>query len=300
MAASEPSTPNQGTYVEEHFERRECNFREILSPADVGDGAAKEENRLTRWRKVVFTNQRGQGRRRLPIHSAEVSVVIKQTYELEQLGGYIWPSALVLGQHFMNLVARRSPSSDSSYFEGKTVVELGAGCGVLSVLLDKLGAHVVSTEAAGNTSLLEQLAHTRTLNGSNFVIQRLTWGDMSSDMVRWLGQLNNVDCIVASDVLYDSSTFEDVLATCSLLLTSYERATIITAYHLRNGNHTLQPLLQKYRLQAKELARSSEEVCAAEFASYTDCCKFVPSRADFQSSDPELHEVALLEITPIK
>ena len=198
-------------------------------------------------------------------------------------------------------LARNYSNSIINYdwFHQKTVIELGSGCGLLSVLLDKLGARVVSTEKTEDVSLFTQLVCTKQLNNSNFAIEGLTWGAIHSDMLQWISRLTNVRYIIASDTFYDVKAFENVLATCSLLLSFHNQATIICSYHVRNGNHTIQPLLRNYGLIATELRRPCLGTHSKTLDSQPGAFEYLRCLDGISFAYETNEEVTLIEISPM-
>lgn len=110
--------------------------------------------------------------------------------------------------------------------EGKSILELGAGTGLVGILATKMGANVMATD--GSDTVVTKL-------GGNFKLN-----DVSAESgVLWWGEENEIlerkwDFIVGADITYD----EDV---CSSLAETYalgmkRGATGILAATVRNEN----------------------------------------------------------------
>lgn len=99
-----------------------------------------------------------------------------------------------------------------------TVVELGAGCGLLSLVLACLGAHVLATEQQG---VLGNLAHNVTSNAyarGKCEYAELAW--THEDQVLGLASRlddSKPDLIVGTDVVYAPTLVEPLLRTIWLL-----------------------------------------------------------------------------------
>lgn len=65
----------------------------------------------------------------------------------EGFASTVWDSSIVLSKHLECLGPSR--------LRGKRVVELGAGCGLVSVVCSRLGADCVATDLEDNLPLLE-------------------------------------------------------------------------------------------------------------------------------------------------
>ena len=116
----------------------------------------------------------------------------------------VWDSAIVLSK----LLEKRA----ETLARGRSAVELGAGCGLLSLVLSHLGARVTVTDLECNLPLLRDNV---TSNGSSKVeVQALSWG---ADNARRVRRERNggmpFDVIVASDVMYVPDCVPVLVAT---------------------------------------------------------------------------------------
>ena len=116
----------------------------------------------------------------------------------------IWPSAYVL--------SRWLAASEFVSFDGKTVLELGSGCGLVGLTIAQLGAAEISlTDLSPRT--LENLRHNVALNSAADSaataapgwrmpsVRSIAWGDRST----WPAA-GSVDLIIGSDLIYDDTT----------------------------------------------------------------------------------------------
>ena len=126
-------------------------------------------------------------------------------------GGVLWPAAELLCLFLArsdNVFARGSIPEELLQFDGKYIVELGAGLGILSLTLACLGAFVVSTD--GEESVTKQLDNNinRGLGtlSENCVPLVYGWGDsvnaIREALERFPMSTGRPDIIVAADVVY--------------------------------------------------------------------------------------------------
>ena len=130
------------------------------------------------------------------------------------VGGSVWEAASVLADH---LELKHN-------VEGKRILELGSGTGVLGLCLAVAGAASVTlTDRFDVISLLKRSAAE---NASlNVNVQELNWGELCAELS---GQ--QFDWIVASEVIYNGNLYEKLLASIrefcgpdSIVFMSYER-----------------------------------------------------------------------------
>jgi predicted nicotinamide N-methyase len=104
----------------------------------------------------------------------------------------VWDSAIVLSK----LLEKKA----ETLARGRSAVELGSGCGLLSLVLSHLGARVTVTDLECNLPLLRDNVSS---NGSSATVEALSWGAANARRVR--AERNGglpFDVIVASDVMY--------------------------------------------------------------------------------------------------
>lgn len=100
-------------------------------------------------------------------------------------------------------------------FESKTVCELGAGLGLVSILLDKLCvcSNLVVTD--GDDDTLQLLIENKVDNEASFDTSYLLWGeheDFLSDHVSLF------DVLIAADVIYEEEQIVPLFQTVKALL----------------------------------------------------------------------------------
>lgn len=106
--------------------------------------------------------------------------------------GVVWPAARAAAEH----VARMG-----GWLKGKTVLEVGCGLALPSLVAAKLGARVVATDFHPDVPKFLKL--NSELNGVEIEYRELDWRAENSE-------LGTFDFVVGSDILYESSHPKDV------------------------------------------------------------------------------------------
>lgn len=64
---------------------------------------------------------------------------------------------------------------------------------------------------------------------------------------------NDLDLVIGSDCLYDTSVFEEVIASVAFLLENNPKATFICSYQLRSSDWSIENLLKKWNLSCRNI-----------------------------------------------
>lgn len=103
--------------------------------------------------------------------------------------GVVWPAARAVSEHLSRM---------RGWLAGKTVVELGCGLALPSLVAAKLGAHVTATDFHPDVpKFLERNAKLNALEPTNLRYERYDWRNET--------RLGAFDFVVGSDILYESS-----------------------------------------------------------------------------------------------
>lgn len=141
-------------------------------------------------------------------------------------GSVMWDSGIVLGKFLEHAVDTRHLS-----FQGKKVVELGSGCGLVGCVAAFLGAHATLTDLPDRLRLLRKNVDTNLRSGhilGSALVSELTWGDdPDPELLEPLP-----DYVLGSDVIYSEEAVGDLLLTLQQLCGNH--TTIILAGELRN------------------------------------------------------------------
>lgn len=150
--------------------------------------------------------------------------------------------------------------------KNKTIIELGAGTGMLSILCgNHLGAEsVLATD--GNIEVVASMKENISLNSDNksadldtIKVAHFDWTD--SDTLTQALSLNSIgewpkyDFIVGADITYNPEYFEPLVSALELLLAVNEHATILIAGAIRNTNtyNTFLDTCAENRLEVMEV-----------------------------------------------
>ncbi|KAF2434468.1 hypothetical protein EJ08DRAFT_657212 [Tothia fuscella] len=139
-----------------------------------------------------------------------------------------WEAALHFGSYLV--------SQGKHIIEGKRVLELGAGTGLLSILCAKwLGAsHVRATD--GDDGVIEALSSNIFLNGlqetGRIDARSLKWGRVLDETEE--GQQNPVDVVIGADITYDSRLNPSLISTLREFFLLNPDLNIFIAAPIRN------------------------------------------------------------------
>eukprot|EP00257_Ricinus_communis_P005428 XP_002519593.2 protein N-lysine methyltransferase METTL21A [Ricinus communis] len=141
-------------------------------------------------------------------------------------GSVMWDSGVILGKFLEHAV-----DSKMLILQGKKIVELGAGCGLVGCIAAFLGAQVTLTDLPDRLRLLRKNIEANLTHGNvrgSAVVKELIWGDEpESDLIELLP-----DYILGSDIVYSEGAVVDLLDTLTQL--SGTQTTIFLAGELRN------------------------------------------------------------------
>uniref|UniRef100_A0A673AIH5 Uncharacterized LOC115410785 n=1 Tax=Sphaeramia orbicularis TaxID=375764 RepID=A0A673AIH5_9TELE len=131
-------------------------------------------------------------------------IVIEEA--VDSYGGMIWPAALALSQYL------ESHSEQLSLVD-KTVLELGAGVGLVSIVAALLGAWVTATDLSDVLSNLRVNLSRNTRGRCRHTPQVavLSWGYNLKDT--YPTSVYHYDYVLASDVVYHHDFLDELLAT---------------------------------------------------------------------------------------
>jgi len=213
------------------------------------------------------------------LHSLTVVETFIDTTDTDSTGLHIWPSSIHLGAA---LVAMGKQGD----LQGLRVLELGAGTGVAGCVaghLDYGAASILFTDVdpmvlkALETNIQQQ--HRCSLVAH--AVAELEWGNLHH-VNAVLSKCNSgLDLILGADCLYNRDQWDSFLATVYFLLAAASKqrkrdakrkseggggsgvlsygSTVakpprfVGCHQLRNSNHTIQPLLNKWGLIGQEL-----------------------------------------------
>lgn len=136
-----------------------------------------------------------------------------------------WEASIALANWFLQ-------SNNQDLIEGKTILEIGAGTGLCGLSLVKFGnpAKVILTD--GSHSVMKNLKLNIAINfenRENIEEKLLPWENIQ------IIQIESVDLIIAADVVYDISVFDDLTNTISAIFkASAKKCELFLASTIRN------------------------------------------------------------------
>ncbi|GFP95793.1 protein n-lysine methyltransferase mettl21a [Phtheirospermum japonicum] len=140
-------------------------------------------------------------------------------------GSVMWDSGIVLGKFL-----EHSVESGEISLQGKKVVELGSGCGLVGCIAALLGAQVILTDMPDRLKLLKKNVETNLYGDvrGSATVNELTWGDdLDSEFTDPIP-----DFVFGSDVVYSEGAVVDLMET--LVELCGKQTTVILAGELRN------------------------------------------------------------------
>lgn len=141
-------------------------------------------------------------------------------------GAVMWDSGVVLGKFLEHAV-----DSGVLLLQGKKVVELGSGCGLVGCIAALLGGQVILTDLPDRLRLLKKNVEANLRHGDlrgSATVTELIWGDdPDPELIE-----PQPAYVLGSDVIYSEEAVADLVAT--LLQLSGSETTIFLAGELRN------------------------------------------------------------------
>ncbi|XP_024172940.1 EEF1A lysine methyltransferase 3 isoform X2 [Rosa chinensis] len=141
-------------------------------------------------------------------------------------GAVMWDSGVVLGKFLEHAV-----DSELLLLQGKKVVELGSGCGLVGCIAALLGSQAVLTDLPDRLRLLKKNIDANLRHGDvrgSAKVMELQWGDDPDlELIE-----PPPDFVLGSDVIYSEGAVLDLLSTLRQLCGS--ETTVFLAGELRN------------------------------------------------------------------
>ncbi|KAJ3936938.1 MAG: putative methyltransferase-domain-containing protein [Lentinula lateritia] len=145
-------------------------------------------------------------------------------------GGIVWPAGQILSNYLIN--------KGSNFLQGKCVVELGSGTGLVGLIAAKLGASKVwITDQAPLLDIMQQNLSMNSLQ-CNCVVAELDWGTSIP------AAIPSPDVILAADCVYFEPAFPLLVQTLDALAT--ERTQVFFCYKKRADKRFFGLLKKKF------------------------------------------------------
>ncbi|KAI1895549.1 hypothetical protein AGOR_G00107390 [Albula goreensis] len=180
-------------------------------------------------------------------------------YSKGDVGCVVWDAAIVLCK-YLETKQFYDPSNGINKWANKTILELGAGTGVVGLMAATLGAHVTVTDLED----LQQLIHINIRDN----IALISNGSVSAKVLKWGEDVNKFlpppDYILMADCIYYEQSLEPLVKTLRDL--AGPDTCVICCYEQRTvGNNPevekqfFQLLLQHFRPEKIPLERQDPE-----------------------------------------
>ncbi|XP_052182578.1 uncharacterized protein LOC127795140 isoform X2 [Diospyros lotus] len=177
-------------------------------------------------------------------------------------GAVVWDSGVVLGKFLEHAV-----ESGTTILQGKKVVELGSGCGLVGSIAALLGAEVILTDLPDRLRLLKKNIETNLYGDvrGSAVVSELIWGEEPDAQL--IEPLPNY--VLGSDVIYSEEAVMDLLAT--LLELCGNQTTIILAGELRNDavlEYFIECALEEFTIGRVDQSQWHPDYCSPRVVLY--------------------------------
>nr|XP_056717512.1 protein N-lysine methyltransferase METTL21A isoform X2 [Euleptes europaea] len=132
---------------------------------------------------------------------ANHTIQIKQNWQQLGVAAVVWDAAVVLCTYL---------ETGEVDLRGRSVIELGAGTGLLGIVAALLGAHVTITDREAALAFLKAnvQANLPTDIQPRAIVKELTWGQNLTSF-----SAGEYDFILGADIVYLEETFADLLQT---------------------------------------------------------------------------------------
>ncbi|EGG25273.1 hypothetical protein DFA_03521 [Cavenderia fasciculata] len=151
------------------------------------------------------------------------TIEIKQSSKGPRVGSTVWDASIVMSKYFDSEIGSKA-------LQGKRVIELGAGVGLLGISLSLMGADITLTDQQSMHEILNLNVRTNCLLTKTKVAE-LWWGNDVTDFHP------PFDMIVGSDLMYEDDCVDLLLASL-LDLSSFHPKKVATEEEEGYGFHT--------------------------------------------------------------
>ncbi|EEB12510.1 conserved hypothetical protein [Pediculus humanus corporis] len=147
--------------------------------------------------------------------------------EIKLVGLQIWRAALLLSDFIIY---------SQKLFEGKTVLELGSGVGLTSIVAGMFAKEIISTDLdTGNIlKLLESnLKRNSEIIKGKATVEKLDFLNSDNWSPSFCDKVKHTDIIIAADVIYDNTITEAFIKTITKILSSSPKKTLFIGLEKR-------------------------------------------------------------------
>ncbi|OWF52037.1 protein N-lysine methyltransferase METTL21A-like [Mizuhopecten yessoensis] len=173
-------------------------------------------------------------------------LVIKQDWKRLGIAAVVWDAAIVLCEYL---------EKNKELVSGKTIIELGAGSGIVGIVAALLGGKVTITDLDIALEYINEVVdeNLRDHPGIDVHVKNLDW---TKD---WSKFTADYDVVLGADIIYIEELFNDLLKT--FLQTCHENTLVLLSWRYRydRDNKYLEMMRQHFTLD-KIFYNSSRDV----------------------------------------
>ncbi|XP_064598548.1 protein N-lysine methyltransferase METTL21A-like [Liolophura sinensis] len=164
-------------------------------------------------------------------HIGRQKIVVKQNWKELGVAAVVWDAAAVLCEYL---------DQNQHLVDGRTIIELGAGSGIVGIIAAYLGGRVTITEREVAMGYLNSVVHDNIdVDKYNVSVTTLDW---TSDLTEFPKPFQ---VILGADVIYIEETFDDLVKTFRHL--SDEKTVIFISCKVRyERDSKFLEMMQKY------------------------------------------------------
>ncbi|KAI8646273.1 putative methyltransferase-domain-containing protein [Parasitella parasitica] len=233
-------------------------------------------------KRISFSNDTG---------TEEVHILVQEVLDAAY-GCYVWPSALVLGEFVWH---------HRNQFKNKTILELGAGTSIPSIVIGKSSpsAHLILSDIPSILPVVRSCIQLNDLKRAR--ILAIEWGQFGTEnsidtVINRVEreQKAKIDYILGSDTFYEPSQFENLLVSISFVVHKHNGdCKFYTTYQERSPKRSIQYLLDKWKLKCRQISKDSFAFDETKYSDNED------DESEVKVNAGTLSSVFLLEISSI-
>ena len=199
-----------------------------------------------------------------------------QDVVLDNTGGAVYDAAIALSRYLA--------TTEAGNMRGKTVLELGCGPGLVTMVAARLvGATGYVCATDGDACTVDLAAENlKLMPESNAAAARFWWGTDPDDVPAM--QARSWDYVVASDVAYEPAVFGPLCQALAAVSTRASRILLCNCVRSSRRERALKALLQEHfsieTVDVSDLAYSQEEEAGGEEEGGTRGAEGAPAPAD--------------------
>lgn len=155
------------------------------------------------------------------IRNSSINISQESNSSESGTGLILWDSAIVLAKYL----------EKNDLVENKVVLELGAGVGYLSCVVNLLGAkHIIATDLKYTFSIMKQNFKNNKISAEKIEVLELDW----FNPLGFKAKNMSLDYIIASDIIWKETLVNPLISTLKYLFDSYPKTKLLLANQSRS------------------------------------------------------------------